>query len=179
MALAVLVCSLFALLCGCSKSEIEKNIEKYAVEYSAVNNPDWQQSLEGEQELAIAAVVVSSADAFNRYDVNGYMNCIHPESPVFQITREDIEWIAGYALRTDIEDISVLWCDGENALVGVTQLTYQVGEARFEYITTRTAAIHSMVLEEGRWYFVESVVVSDVEVTENWDPFFALIEDYS
>lgn len=176
-ALAAAVCCLVLMLCGC-KSDIEKDIEKYSVGYSAVQNPDWQALLEGE-EFSIAQTVVSSADAFNRYDADDYMSYIHPESSVFETTREDIEWIASYALKTDIEDVSILWCDGEKALVGVTQLTYQVGEARFEYITTRTAAIHSMVLEEGKWYFVESVVVSDVDVTDNWDPFFEIIDDYS
>lgn len=177
-ALLLAVCCVLTLLCGCGKSDIEKAIEEYAVEYTATQNKNWQSEL-GEEYSGIAQLVVSSSDAFNSYDTTAYMNCIHPESPVHETTYEDIKWIAGYALKTEIEDVSVLWCNGDNALVGITQLTYQVGEARFEYITTRTAAIHLLVCENDRWYFVESAVVSDTKLSGELDPFFEIVDDFS
>lgn len=177
-ALVAAICSILVLLCGCSGGSLEKAVEEYGLEYSATVDPEWCNRLVDEQELAIAQTVLSSADAFNRYDASGYMSYISRESPVYKTTEEDMEWVIGYALRTDIEDFTILLLDGESAYVGITQLTYQVGEAKYEYVTTRTAAIHHMVLEDGSWRFSQSLVVSDFYVTDNWEPFFELIEKF-
>ncbi len=142
---AAAVCAMLALPCGCAdKAPVPESdgtslpisntdavsvtdVSSGDVSAADVSSSDapagWYETLSAEQK-AVADVVLRSAEAMNTRDIDAYMSTVDPESKVYDITREDTQWVFGrYRLAVTVDSLTVDSIKGDTAVVTVTQTT--------------------------------------------------------
>ena len=133
----------------------------------------WYSRLSGDQ-LALANAVISSTDAFNAEDVDGYMQFIDPKSDAYESTKKDIaEMFDNFQLIASIKLLNFELIDSEKgeATLTVVQNTIRDGKEGKGFAPVDNTLEHHMIKRDDKWYFNSTVVVSRREVTDRWAMF--------
>ena len=133
----------------------------------------WYSRLSGDQ-LALANAVISSTDAFNAEDVDGYMQFIDPQSDAYESTKKDIaEMFDNFQLIAAIKQLNFDLIDSANgtATLTVVQNTIRDGSQGKGFAPVDNTLEHHMIKRDDKWYFESTTVVSRLEVTDRWAMF--------
>lgn len=103
---------------------------------------------DGEKE--VISLIKKNLEYFNEEDIDGYINTISSESPVYEPTKIAIEQAFElYDLKVTLDKIEVLEIDDEIAKVQVTQTTKK--EEGPEFKNNKTIAVHTLIKTEDGW----------------------------
>jgi ketosteroid isomerase-like protein len=112
-------------------------------------------------ESKIRSVLQKQADSLENGDVDGYMETMHPESPVYDNTREIMEQLVEeYDFEVEI-DINSVEVDGDTATAEVTQVT-RTEEPDTDFDDNRLEATHELRTYENEWRLYDSTT-EDIE----------------
>lgn len=160
-------------LCGCGEkggvqSQISDTDKVTNTDVSPSDTDNWYTGMD-EKGRELADVVLSSTDAFNMKDAEGYMASIDPESESYAETKEYVKLVfEKYNLLASIDRIEVESIKDDKAVVRITQTTVRDGSGK-KFADSQSVLMHTMVCREGKWYISFTVVESIVELNSNWD----------
>ena len=113
---------------------------------------------DSEETAAIRAVIEANAEAFESEDLDAYMATMHPESPLYESTEEQVAMQFDrfdFAVTLQVESISV---DGDTATAEVQQTTRETSGAA-EFQEYRIRASHELRPYQGEWRIYQSTVL--------------------
>lgn len=172
--IALLLAAVMLLsLCGCGEEEA---VQPQTSSSDVVTNTDvspsdadnWYDSMD-ETGKMLADVVLSSTDAFNAKDAEGYMASVDPESGSYAETKEYVGLVfEKYNLLASIDEIEVVSVKGDKASLRVTQTTIRNGSGK-KFADSQSVLLHTMICREGVWYISETIVEAYTQLNSNWD----------
>lgn len=172
-----LIIAMLVTLCACSSEKKPEaavsTADVSAVDVSAadVSPTDWISEL-SDDELAVAQVIVSSTDAFNRGDIDGYMAFVDPKSSAYSDTQDAVKLVFDrYQLEAVIDDLDVTDITDSTATVTVTQTTAPVETGKYSFTPVQTTLNHTLTNRDGKWYITSTVVENRVELVDYWGLF--------
>lgn len=158
------------LLAGCigkpiavppSSSDGDKTLETTPNEKPAVSK------IPADEELF--AVIEANALAFSNNDLDGYMETIHSQSPIYDITEADVgALMQTYVFDVKITDMKVVEKTEQQAIVSYKQTT--MGVEGPPTPNTESTGTHTLKPDNGKWKIVSTTVDSTTNLDDKSFP---------
>lgn len=104
------------------------------------------------------SILEANVETLMKKDLDGYMDTIHSDSPVYATTRETIQELFNYNLAIELSDLTVKEKSAEEAIVAYTQRTVELDGDAFE--NNETIGEHLLRLDDGNWKIYQSEVIA-------------------
>jgi hypothetical protein len=109
----------------------------------------------------IMAVLRANVDATNNGDIDAYMACLDPSSPVYPTTRSALEaLVASYKIHVELNEASIVDQSDTVAHVHVVMTTTKVSGPAFR--DNRLTAVMELHKVNGKW-LIYGQTISNVE----------------
>jgi hypothetical protein len=121
------------------------------------------EQIDASDDELIAVIETNIAKLMDK-DLEGYMDTIHPDSPVFETTEETIQDLFAYDIHIELVEIEVVEKSAEEAILTYTQRSIDDGkDSTFE--NNETVGEHILRPDDDGWKIYQSEVMS-VEALE-------------
>jgi ketosteroid isomerase-like protein len=128
---------------------------------AAPASPIASASIDEQENAAILAVINANIDAMNSEDIDAYMACLDPSSPLYDSTRSQVETIfEQYDLQTEVTDLYVTDASATVAHVHAVITTTKISGP--EFADNRLTAVFELHKVDGAWK-IYGQTISDVE----------------
>lgn len=107
---------------------------------------------------AFISVVETNVLMLMEEDLEGYMETIHSDSPVYESTEEMITELFNYSLTIELSDVEVIEKSEEEVVVNYIQRTVDEEDSDFE--NNETLGEHTLRLDGGDWKIYQSEVLA-------------------
>lgn len=107
---------------------------------------------------AILAVVEMNVEKLMAKDLDGYMETIHSESPVYETTEETITELFNYTLDIELQNLEIKEQTDKEVIVAYTQRTVETEAGDFQ--NNETTGEHTLRLDDGQWKIYNSEVIA-------------------
>ncbi|WP_339183036.1 hypothetical protein [Oceanobacillus sp. FSL W7-1293] len=164
--LFIMLLFLFISACGNGEDEdVQGETQEENEEAEQTEEVENEQTADGiPEDEELYDVLTANLEAFNEKDIDAYMEGIHPESPDFETSREQIESLEGLDIESDIIEMSVEDKDDASASVYIEQDTYfhdGMGE------NNRLEATHILERDGDDWKIYRTVPINVTTIDEN------------
>jgi ketosteroid isomerase-like protein/ribosomal protein L40E len=120
-----------------------------------------QPKIDQTEADAIVAVLQANADAMNNGDLDAYMDCLDPSSPLYASTRAYLQTVfATYKVHVDLSDVRIQDVSGNVAHVHVVITNTKISGPAFR--DNRITALMEMHRVNGAWK-IYGQTISDIE----------------